>query len=73
MEKVRNVSLLDTVRILRHINSIIPSPRSMLSTKMLSSRKKRLGMVALIKLFQGELKYPIKMMMEMRRLYRVDS
>ena len=72
MKEVRNVSLLDRVRSLRHIDSIIPSPISMLSSEMLSSRKKRLGMVVLIKSFQGELKYPMKMMMEMRRLYKVD-
>jgi hypothetical protein len=34
-----------------YIYSIIKSPRSMLSTNMLSSKKKRPGMVALIKLF----------------------
>jgi hypothetical protein len=67
MIEVRNVSWFDTVNGLRHIDSIIPSPRSMLSTEMLSSKKKRLGMVALIKLLQGELKYPMDMMMEMSR------
>jgi transposase InsO family protein len=38
MTKVRNVSFLDIVRILRHRDSIIPSPRSMLSSKMFISR-----------------------------------
>ena len=67
------MSLFDTLRILRHIESIILSPRSMLSIEMLSSKKENLGMVALTKLFQGEMKYPMKMMMEMNRSYGVEN
>jgi hypothetical protein len=40
---------------------------------MLISKKKKLWMVALIKLLHREMKYHMKMMMEMRRPYREDN
>ena len=73
MTEVRNISLLDTVKSLGHIDSIIPSLKGMLSAEMLSLRKKKNEMGVLINRSHRELYYPMEMLMEPSRLLMMDN
>ena len=73
MKKVRNIFLLDIVNNIKHIDFIIPSPRSMSSTKMWCLRKKKHGMGALISWLKRALLHLTEKMKKMNRQYIEDS